>query len=108
MDLAQAAYDACTVPAQKAGQSNLSGHYVGGVLVGGLIVGPIVVASNAPTLRYNGEIDGMDRCLKKHGFVRRDLTPEEMRALQRADRTTRQMLLDHLVGGGTLNTFYGA
>ncbi|MBV7395185.1 hypothetical protein [Mameliella sediminis] len=105
---ARAAFDACSLQAQKAGQSSLAGHYVGSVLWGGLVVGPIVVASNAPNLRYNGEINAMDRCMENRGFVRRDLTPAELRAVQRADAVTRRMLLDHLVGGGTLESFHRA
>lgn len=105
LDAARGAFDACTGAAAKSGQSTLAGHYVGSVLWGGVIVGPIVVASNAPNLRYNGEVSGMDRCLEQRGFVRRDLTPQEIRALESADRATRRAMLDHLVGGGTLESF---
>ncbi|MGP6089435.1 hypothetical protein [Antarctobacter jejuensis] len=106
LDSARAAFASCTGQARKAGQTSLTGHYVGSVLWGGLVLGPIVVASNAPALRYGGEINGMDQCLQKRGFVRRDLTPAELRALEGADRATRRMILDHLVGGGTMDTFY--
>ena len=62
LDAARGAFDACTGAAERSGQNTLAGHYVGSVLWGGVIVGPIVVASNAPNLRYTGEVSGMDRC----------------------------------------------
>lgn len=104
LDTARAAFQSCLGPAAQSGQTTLAGHYVGSVLWGGVVVGPIFVASNADALRYNGEVSGMDRCMNKNGFVRRDLTPQEMRALEGADPATRQAILNHLVAGGTLDT----
>ncbi|WP_370311613.1 hypothetical protein [Sagittula sp.] len=101
---ARAAFQSCLGPAQQSGQNTMAGHYIGSVLWGGVVVGPIFVASNAPALRYNGEVSGMDRCMKKRGFTRRDLTPQEMQALEAADPVTRRAMLDHLVAGGTLDT----
>lgn len=102
---ARAAFSSCRDDAVQSGNATLTGHYLGSVLWGGVVVGPIIVASNAPALRYNGEVSGMDRCMETQGFVRRDLTAAEVRALNAADRATRLQMLDHLVSGGTLANF---
>lgn len=102
---ARAAFDACLGLAERSGNNTVAGHYVGSVFWGGLVVGPVIVASNSEALRYGGEVAGMDRCLDRQGYARRDLTPQEIRALNAADVATRRAMLDHLIGGGTLQTF---
>jgi hypothetical protein len=102
---ARAAFQSCLGPAEQTGNATMAGHYMGSVLWGGVVVGPIFVASNSDALRYNGEVSGMDRCMEKNGFVRRDLTAQEMRALEGADPMTRRAMLDHLVSGGSLDQF---
>jgi hypothetical protein len=102
---ARAAFDACLGPAHRSGDNTLAGHYIGSVLWGGLVVGPVIVASNSEALRYSGEVSGMDSCLARQGYTRRDLTPQEIAALNGADIATRHALLDHLIGGGTLQSF---
>ncbi|MBN7783593.1 hypothetical protein JYP51_01600 [Ponticoccus gilvus] len=102
---ARAAFVSCLGPAERSGNNTVAGHYVGSVFWGGLVVGPVIVASNSEALRYGGEVAGMDRCLGQQGYARRDLTPQEVRALNAADIATRRAMLDHLIGGGTLQTF---
>jgi hypothetical protein len=98
----------CDHVADEGGRSRVAGNYVGGVLLGGLILGPVVVAANEGTIRARGEAAAVDRCLAEQGFERRDLTPEEVGALRRSTPEGRRALLDHLVGGGTLDSFGGA
>lgn len=100
----QAVY-ACAPYAPQGGKNAVVGSYVGGVLLGGLVVGPIIVASNEDNIRANGEANAVDRCLAKSGFKRRDLTPQEVQALNSRTPSERQLLLDHLVSGGSLATF---
>lgn len=100
---ARRAFKSCISQAEKSGQSTLTGHYVGSVLWGGVVLGPIIVASNSPAIRYNAEVSGMDRCLEKRGFARRDLTQQEVRFLNQADQLSRRTILNHLIGGGSLD-----
>lgn len=100
----QAVY-ACAHKAPGGGQNAVVGSYVGGVLFGGILLGPIVVASNEDNIRAHGEAGAVDRCLNRRGFERRDLTGAEVQALNRSVGDQRQRLLDHLVGGGALETF---
>jgi hypothetical protein len=105
LDAARAAVTACAPVAPKGGQNAVVGSYVGGVLFGGLLLGPIIVASNEDNIRINGEANAVDRCLAKQGYVRRDLTAEEVAVLNRSGAEGRRNLLNHLVGGGTLQTY---
>lgn len=105
LELANAAIRACAQFAPRGGQNAIVGGYVTGVLLGGVIVGPIIVASNAENIRAQGEATAVDRCLANSGFIRRDLTPAEVSALNSSGPEQRRRLLDHLVGGGTLETF---
>lgn len=104
---ARLAVENCAHLAEGGGRSRVAGNYVGGILLGGLILGPIVVASNEGVIRARGEAAAVDRCLAEQGFVRRDLTPQEVGALNRSTPQGRRALLDHLVGGGTLADFGG-
>ncbi len=103
---ARVALDHCRREAPAGAQSALTASYVSGILFGGILLGPIVVASNADNIRYGGEVNAVDRCLNRQGFKRRDLTVDEVQALNGMDRTGRAQLLDHLVGGGTLASFH--
>lgn len=102
LQTARAAVAACVPAAERAGQNYVVGNYVGSVLWGGIVLGPVIIASNESTIRRTGEVNGVDRCLEKRGFQRRDLTAEEMRALNSASPGNRHFILDHLIGGGTL------
>jgi hypothetical protein len=105
LSLANAAIEACSPVAARGGKNAVVGGYVTGVVLGGLVVGPIIVASNEDNIRANGEANAVDRCLAQKGFMRRDLTPAEVSALNASDPGQRRRILDHLVNGGTLETF---
>ena len=102
---ARAAVQSCARFAPDAGQNALVTSYVAGFLFGGILLGPIVVASTADSIRESGEASGVDACLAEMGFRRRDLTTAEIAALEAADRPERRAILDHLIGGGSLETF---
>ena len=101
---ARAAVMACAADAPGGGTNAVVGSYVGGVLLGGVIIGPIVVYSAEDSIRASGEVTAVDRCLAKRGFQRRDLTEPEIRLLERSSPGQRRVILDHLIGGGTLET----
>jgi hypothetical protein len=105
LEVANAAIRTCAVYAPQGGKNAVVGNYVAGVVLAGVIIGPIVVASNEDTIRAQGEANAVDRCLAKEGFKRRDLTPAEVSALNARGPGQRRELLDHLVRGGTLETF---
>ena len=105
LETANAAIRACAPFAPKGGKDAVASNYVAGVFLAGVIIGPIVVASNEDTIRANGEANAVDRCLAKEGFTRRDLTQAEVSALNARGVSQRRVLLDHLVKGGTLETF---
>ncbi|PTX57154.1 hypothetical protein C8N43_1820 [Litoreibacter ponti] len=107
MNLADArqAFYSCLPEAPRSGQNAVVGSYVSSVLFGGIIIGPIGVALNEDQIRYNGEAGGVDRCLRKRGYQRRVLTDAEIAAVNSSTPATRGRLLNHLVGGGALDTF---
>ncbi len=105
LDAARAAVRACAPEAPQGGRGAVVGGYVTGVILGGIIVGPLVVVSVEDDIRAHGEASAVDRCLETRGFTRRDLTEEEVRLLNASTPQQRRLLLDHLVGGGTLSTF---
>ncbi|MEX0320000.1 MAG: hypothetical protein AB3N21_18740 [Ruegeria sp.] len=102
---ARAAVQACSAHADRGGKSAVVGGYVSSIILAGVIVGPIVVASNQRSIRAHGEVDGVDRCLSKRGFERRDLTSNEVARLSNSTPEQRERILDHLVGGGNIDTF---
>lgn len=104
---ARNAVNACARYAPGGGNNAVVGGYITGVVLGGILIGPIIVASNEETIRANGEANAVDRCLAKQGFTRRDLTEAEMTTLNSSSPNGRIALLNHLVGGGTLDTFGG-
>ncbi len=102
---ARMALQECSGAAPQGGTNAVVGSYVGGVILGGLIVGPLIVYANEPNIRAHGEYSGVDNCLAKRGFKRRDLTQEEVTLLNNSSSQQRQLLLNHLINGGTLDTF---
>jgi hypothetical protein len=104
LDMANAAVASCAQFAPRGGKNAVVGNYVGGVLLLGIIIGPIIVASNEDDIRANGEADAVDKCLAKQGYMRRDLTPAEVSTLNASSPSERRRILDHLVGGGSLET----
>lgn len=106
-DLATArrAVQVCSRQGPQGGRNALTGGYIAGVVFGGLVLGPVIVATNARAIRDDGARAAVDKCLNDNGFQRRDLSFEEVDALNRLDRYQRQLLLDHLVAGGSLAGF---
>ena len=104
---ARYALQECGGAGPGGGDGAVFGSYVGGVVLGGIIIGPVVVAMNEDNIRAHGEAGAVDRCLAKKGFKRRDLTPQEVSALNSSSPAVRLALLNHLVGGGSLATFNG-
>ncbi|KIC19704.1 hypothetical protein GC1_00295 [Leisingera sp. ANG1] len=95
----------CAPVAPKGGKNAVTGSYVAGVLLGGLIIGPVIVASNEDHIRANGARRAVDKCLEAQGYTRREMTPEEAAFLNALYGYQRQIFLDHLVAGGTLEGF---
>lgn len=104
---AKSAVQGCSGVAAQGGSNAVGINYVGNVLVGGLI-GVAGAAMNEDAIRARGEANAVDRCLKKQGYTRRDLSDAEVAALNRSTAGQRSALLDHLVGGGTLADFRAA
>ncbi len=102
---ARSAVQACSTNAYRGGNVAVAGGYVTGIILAGVIVGPLVVASTEDDIRASGEVDSVDRCLSKRGFQRRDLTEGEIFWLNNSYPSEREQKLDHLIGGGTLETF---
>jgi hypothetical protein len=105
---AREAVRACAPNAPQGGKNAVAGHYIGGVFLVGIIIGPAIVAANENNIRAHGEAGAVDNCLAKRGFERRDLTEAEVRALNQSYGEQRIALLDHLVGGGSLESFAGS
>lgn len=104
---ARAAVHSCSAHAPRGGRDAVAGGYVAGVLLGGVIIGPLVVSANEHSIRAEGEAHAVDQCLGQMGFARRDLTPTEIHTLNRTAGEERRALLDHLVAGGTVESFRG-
>lgn len=103
LDSARAAFQACAPSAPHSGRNAVVGGYAGGFVLGGL-VGVVIVAANEQDIRTNGEYNGIDRCLSRRGFERRELTAAELQQLNASSPEQRRVLLDQLVGGGLQQT----
>jgi len=104
---ARAAVLSCSPHGPKGGENALVGSYIAGVLLGGLVLGPAVVYSTRDDIRASGAVSAVDRCLGDLGYTRRELTEEEIRVLNTTSGERRRLLLDHLVVGGSVETFGG-
>lgn len=100
---ARAAVQSCSAAASKGGATTLTTSYIGSVLGLG-VVGPIVVASNQRSIRDKGAAQAADKCLAEQGYIRRDLTAAEVQALNSRNRAERRVLLNHLIGGGSVQS----
>ncbi|WP_372570491.1 hypothetical protein [Ruegeria jejuensis] len=103
LDSARAAFQACAPTAPKSGQNAVIGSYAGGFVLAGLI-GVVAVAVSEDDIRTNGEYNGVDRCLSRYGFERRELTGAELQRLNTSTPEQRRVLLDQLVGSGLQQT----
>lgn len=95
----------CSGSASQGGKNAVVGSYVGSIIIAGVIIGPLVVLANEDNIRVHGEYSSVDKCLAKRGFKRRNLTPEEVTLLNNSTAAQRQLLLNHLINGGTLDTY---
>lgn len=105
MSFARRAVQSCTAQAQGGGIAAVTGGYVTGIILGGLILGPTIVGLNQDNIRETGETDAVDRCLEEHGFERRNLSDGELFWLDESVGEERERRMDHLVGGGSMNTY---
>ncbi|MCL6284522.1 hypothetical protein M3P21_13385 [Ruegeria sp. 2012CJ41-6] len=103
LDSARAAFQACAPTAPKSGQNTVVGSYAGGFVLAGLI-GVVAVAANEQDIRTRGEYNGIDRCLSRRGFERRELTATELQQLNVGSPEQRRVILDQLVGSGLQQT----
>lgn len=104
LTVARAALNACGPTGPQGGTNAVVGSYVGGVVLGGLIVGPVIVAVNEDNIRAHGEAVAVDRCMGEQGYARRDLTEAEIQLLNVSTAQQRQLVLNHLIAGGSIET----
>ncbi|MCG7522156.1 hypothetical protein [Ruegeria sp. Ofav3-42] len=104
---AKVAVQSCAAEEDIGGNSAVIGGYATNILLWGVILGPLITAPFDEKLRSQGEIDQVHRCLTERGFERRELTDGEQFWLHHTSGEERVRRLDHLVGGGTMET-YGA
>ena len=102
---ARAVIQSCARFTPRGCTSAVTGSYVAGVVLNGLVVGPIIMVSNQGSVRASGEARAVDRCLADQGYLRRDLAVAEVRALNANNKYEWELLLNHLIGGGTFETF---
>lgn len=95
----------CARRAPEAGRKAVVANYAASPIWGGLVLGPLVIAAREKEVRKNGERRAVDRCLEQRGYQRRELTPEEEEFLNRGDTHQREFFLQHLMEGGTLESF---
>ncbi|MDA7964794.1 hypothetical protein [Ruegeria sp.] len=105
MHSARAALGDCVAEAPEGRNAAVIGGYATNILLWGVIIGPAVTAPVQDQLAEQGEIDQVERCMSDRGFKRRTLTQGEQFWLQNAFGTERTRRLDHLVGGGTIETY---
>lgn len=102
---ARFALESCKPRGPKGATENLVGAYAFGVILGGLILGPIVVASNTQEIKKEGARIAVDDCLEDQGYERRELTPQEVQFMNNLTSDQRQIFLDYMVEGGSLEGF---
>lgn len=102
---ARVAVDSCSQEADEGGNSAVIGGYATNILLWGILIGPAITAPIQDELRTQGEIDQVDRCLQERGFERRELSAGESFWVRNAFGEERERRLDHLVGGGTMETY---
>ncbi|WIY23867.1 hypothetical protein [Parasedimentitalea psychrophila] len=107
LDAAKAAVITCSPNAKRGGNTAVVSSYVGGIIFAG-ILGPLIVYPVQEDIRDSGEASAVDRCLADLGYERRKLTAEEVRVLNLTYGEQRRVLLDHLVAGGSLDTYGSA
>lgn len=102
---ARVAVQNCATEADEGGDAAVIGSYPAFILMSTPLIGTAVAYSARHDLRAQGEIDQVDRCLSEHGFERRELDDGERFWLRDSFGEERVRRLDHLVGGGTIETY---
>ena len=102
---AKIAVESCSLEADEGGNAAVIGGYTMNILLAGILIGTLVTIPAEDALRTQGEIDQVDRCLNEHGFERRDLTQGERFWLRDSYGQERVRRLDHLIGGGKIETY---
>lgn len=102
---ARIAVNACSAEADIGGNSAVIGGYATAILLTSPLIGTIIGYNTQGASRTQGEIDQVDRCLTERGFERRNLTTNETSWLRGATEQERVRRLDHLVGGGVIETY---
>ncbi len=102
---ARVAVESCATEADIGGNAAVIGGYATNILIWGALIGPAITAPFDDRLRAQGELDQVDRCMTERGFERRDLTDGERFWINDAFGDERVRRLDHLVGGGTIETY---
>ncbi|MEM7091055.1 MAG: hypothetical protein AAF496_15965 [Pseudomonadota bacterium] len=104
---ARVAVQNCATEADIGADAAVIGGYATNILFFGIILGPAITSAFDDQLRAQGAIDQVDRCMTERGFERRDLTGGEQFWLNNATGGERVRRLDHLVDGGTIETYRG-
>ncbi len=102
---ARIAVDSCIAEADIGGDSAVIGGYATNILLFGPLFGAVGTAYVQDNLRIQGEFDQVDRCMNDRGFERRDLDQGELFWLNQSFGDERERRLNHLVGGGTIETY---
>ena len=102
---ARTAVESCAREADIGGNSAVIGNYATAIILSSPLVGTIIGYNTQDAVRAQGEIDQVDRCLAEQGFERRNLTEGERFWLRNTYGQERSKRLDHLVGGGTIETY---
>ncbi len=102
---ARIAVQNCATEADIGGNAAVIGAYPTFILMSSILVGSVTAYVTRHDLRAQGEIDQVDRCMTEHGFERRELNGGERFWLRDSVGEERVRRLDHLVGGGTIETY---
>lgn len=102
---ARVAVQSCATEADIGGNAAVIGNYATAIILTSPLIGSIVGYNTQDAARAQGEIDQVDRCMTEQGFERRNLTDGEQFWLNDAHGDERVRRLDHLIGGGSIETY---
>jgi hypothetical protein len=105
MHSARAALQNCIAETPEGRNAAVIGGYATNILLWGVILGPAMTAPFEDQLADQGAIDQVNRCMTESGFERRELTDGEQFWLNNAFGDERTRRLDHLVSGGTIDSY---
>ncbi|WP_170333952.1 hypothetical protein [Ruegeria arenilitoris] len=101
----RSAMESCIGETSEGGNAAVVGGYMTSILIAGVVIGPLVTIPAEDSLRAQGEIDQVHRCLAERGFKRRELADGEVFWLNNSFGDERERRLGHLIGGGTIETY---